>query len=256
MCCFNGYAPLVEELLELDPQSINSLDPNGCTPLMVAVVGAAGKRTKYQPPPLGLVRMLLERGADKTLKNIEGKNAFDLLSDERENQLDFEAAFGTFQLPSSDSNPLADLGALVRLSESKCVRCDCALEKVRADWGRGNKVGFECSKCGTENCWVEDEGSFCGGSCKRFFCYECLPDFKYDTNFEMYCKRTCAPLGPNGTKWDEMSLVSDSDSDSDNEVVQCRGITERGERCKITDQHYFLNAEPLKEGYHYCALHG
>eukprot|EP00936_MAST-01D_sp_MAST-1D-sp1_P002120 g2120.t1 len=51
---------------------------------------------------------------------------------------------------------------------------------------------------------------------------------------------------------EEDSSASDSDNDG---VVQCRGTTLAGNRCRITSDHDFAAAEPLQAGSRYCAKH-
>ena len=51
------------------------------------------------------------------------------------------------------------------------------------------------------------------------------------------------------------SDLDSSDSDSDSGVVQCRGTTLAGNRCRITSDHDFAAAEPLQAGSRYCAKH-
>ena len=55
------------------------------------------------------------------------------------------------------------------------------------------------------------------------------------------------------------SDAEQDDSESDEEVVRCRGTTSTGTRCQLTDERgpegWYYKARPLCEGSHYCGHH-
>ena len=98
--------------------------------------------------------------------------------------------------------------------DTRCSECRAKITSVSTIISHDDTVGYQCSRCDSsdlfcQECWAEVAGSFCGGDCKRFFCPDCHPNYKYDDVGEMYCRKSCAPRG---TRWDT-SLAFDSDGD-------------------------------------------
>ena len=54
---------------------------------------------------------------------------------------------------------------------------------------------------------------------------------------------------------DEADEGSEESGEFGDGVIQCKGTTQRGERCRLTSEHYYDNAAPLREGEHFCELH-
>jgi hypothetical protein len=195
-CALAQRVDLLEILLGIDGNALESRDEMLATPLMCAAVGAAGQRTATSPPPTQTVAFLLNKGASRSARNVDGKSAYDLVERERQSGLDSCAALGW---PPTSFASLQCLFDLLAIPDSLlCVACNKSLLTSQTTASSNPLIGYRCSECDNEmiwcdDCWMAASGSFCGGLCKRFFCSKCCPKFILDDFGEMYCDVACAP---------------------------------------------------------------
>jgi hypothetical protein len=139
-----------------------------------------------------------------------------------------------------------------------------------------------CTDCGESyhmDCFHDGGGFSCSGMrCKRVACGECVED-PIDVNAkdpiwfkeEQFCNRACAradlgamtgrfvpAVNPAAdAEWDDDDDADDDEDEDDGglKIVQCRGMTQAGLRCKVTSEMEFRKAEPLQMGSKYCEMH-
>eukprot|EP00985_Skeletonema_marinoi_P031057 scaffold35788_cov183-Skeletonema_marinoi.AAC.3 len=152
-----------------------------------------------------------------------------------------------------------------------CGECDKKIKgDVRTKYTSVEGVGYKCSKCGDPTVYCEecafDWGSFCAGEmCNKFYCGACRPDYLGEEGEDQYCGRTC--MGKYHPDYEKYSRhrVPYSDGDREQEVDkiasilgyrQCKGITQKGYRCKVKSTHDYWSAASLQSGDDYCLHHG
>mmetsp|Transcript_13374 Transcript_13374/g.32460 ORF Transcript_13374/g.32460 Transcript_13374/m.32460 type:complete len:364 (+) Transcript_13374:130-1221(+) len=133
-----------------------------------------------------------------------------------------------------------------------------------------NGQGYQCSQCEDPAVFCHDcafeWGSFCAGMmCNKFYCDSCTPDYLGDEGGDQYCGRTCrGKHHPDYRKYSRHRVVCNGDAEVDNndknEIThgyrQCKGITQKGFRCKIKSYHDLDVASSLKRGDEFCMHHG
>ena len=152
-----------------------------------------------------------------------------------------------------------------------CGECDKKIKgDVRTKYTSVEGVGFQCSKCGDPTVYCEecafDWGSFCAGIiCKKFYCDDCRPDYIGEEGEDQYCGRTCmATYNPDYKKYSRHRVpYSDCDGEQEADKIasvlgyrQCKGITQKGYRCKVKSTHDYWSAASLQSGDDYCLHHG
>jgi len=90
----------------------------------------------------------------------------------------------------------------------------------------------------------------CGGLSSRE-CQDCGESF-----CKQCCKRgSCADCRDDSSDQSTGSDLEQSDNDDVAVVLRCRGVTQEGERCRVTSAMHYESAQPLRDGAHMCMHH-
>jgi hypothetical protein len=81
-----------------------------------------------------------------------------------------------------------------------CDGCSRGLKTLSSKFVYSNDddVAYECD-CGEVVCCTDcsdDVGKFCAGYCRRFYCYECSPQFIGAEGSDQFCGIECAKIDP------------------------------------------------------------
>ena len=152
-----------------------------------------------------------------------------------------------------------------------CSHCDKIITgSIRTKSTSVDDAGFQCSECGDPSlisCYecTLDWGSFCDGvRCKRYYCDSCRPEyFGAEGDGEQYCGRTCMePWHPDFKKYARYRLRYSEEEMEEDKIArmcgyrQCKGVTQKGFRCKVKSTHDLWSASSLQRGDDFCLHHG